>query len=621
MVLKQFKRLFSLFLFLSILVLFISCGGGGSSSGGFVGDKTAPTIPTNLKVTTVSPRQINISWDWSNDATGVKGYKIYRNGTLLKSVTDIAISDTELSPSTEYCYTVSAYDAANNESSKSTQACATTFEGIPPTTPTNLIATAASGGMVNLSWDAATDNIGVAGYKVYRNGILLTSVPGITTTDVGPLNSSTEYCYTVSAYDNATNESSQSTQACAKTFFTKELGSSSYDYGQAVATDSSGNVYLTGYTSGGIDGNTNAGGYDIFVVKYNAAGIKQWTRQLGTSMDDAGQAIATDTSGNVYVTGYSGSGLDGGTTTGYRVMFLVKYDTSGTKQWTRVLGSTSMPVNGKGIAIDPSGNIYVAGTAYESLDGNTYWGDGEIFLVKYNAAGTKQWTRQMGTRDEDAAMGIALDTSGNIYITGTTKGNLDGNTNSGDYDIFLAKYNPAGTKQWTKQLGTSSIDIGYGIAVDASDNVYVTGVTFNGLDGNSFAGARDIFLVRYSTAGIKQWTRQLGTSYLDEGYGVAVDNAGNIYITGCTDDSLDGNIFMGSFDVVLSKYNITGIKQWTRQLGTSSADVGYGIAIDGGGNIYVTGQTDGNLGSHDGYPGGGSGDVFLAKYNTNGVLQ
>ena len=99
---------------------------------------------------------------------------------------------------------------------------------------------------------------------------------------------------------------------------------------------------MTGYTQGGLDGNTSAGSSDLFVVKYNSSGTKQWTKQLGTSSGDFANGVATDSSGNVYVTGRTGGGLDGNTNAGYDDIFVIKYNSSGTKQWTKQLGSSSL---------------------------------------------------------------------------------------------------------------------------------------------------------------------------------------------------------------------------------------------------------------------------------------
>jgi len=218
------------------------------------------------------------------------------------------------------------------------------------------------------------------------------------------------------------------------------------DFGSGVTTDSSGNIYVTGYTRGGLDGNTNSGSYDIFLVKYNSSGTKQWTKQLGTSSTDIGNDVTTDSSDNVYVTGYTGGGLDGNTSSGNHDIVLVKYNSSGTKQWTKQLGTSSGDY-GNDITTDSSGNIYVTGFTERGLDGNIHSGNDDIFLVKYNSSGTKQWTKQLGTSSTDYGSGVTTDSSGNIYVTGSTSGELDGNTHFGDRDIFLVKYNSSGIKQ------------------------------------------------------------------------------------------------------------------------------------------------------------------------------
>ena len=146
----------------------------------------------------------------------------------------------------------------------------------------------------------------------------------------------------------------------------------------------------------------------------------------------------------------------------------------------------------------------MTGITYGDLDGNTNSGNGDIFLLKYNSSGTKQWTKQLGTSYLDEGYSVTTDSLDNIYVTGWTNWNLDGNTSSGYQDIFLVKYNSSGTKQWTKQLGTSSFDEGQGVTTDSSNNIYVTGITYENLDGNTKSGNGDIFLVKYDSSGIKQ---------------------------------------------------------------------------------------------------------------------
>jgi hypothetical protein len=293
---------------------------------------------------------------------------------------------------------------------------------------------------------------------------------------------------------------------------------------KGVAIDSNNNVYITGYAIGGLYG----GRSDAFLAKYDSSGIIQWARQFATFYDDGAYGVAIDSNNNVYITGSTRAGV-----VGMRPYdaFLEKYDSSGIKQWTKLLGTSSYD-EAYGVAIDSNNNVYITGFTYGSLLMGPY----NAFLAKYDSSGIKQWTTPLGTSNSNdtGANGVAIDSNNNVYITGSTNGSLDGITSAGLYDAFLAKYDSSGIKQWTKLLGTSSDDIASGIAIDSNNNVYITGYTAGSLDGITSAGLNDAFLAKYDSSGIKQWTRQLGTSYNNEAYGVAIDSNNNVYITGIT---------------------------------------------------------------------------------------
>ena len=214
------------------------------------------------------------------------------------------------------------------------------------------------------------------------------------------------------------------------------------------------------------------------------------------------------------------------------------------------------------MTVDSSDNIYVTGYTKEGYDGNSNSENYDIFLVKYNSSGTKQWTKKLGIFDNESGVSMTVDSSDNIYVTGYTKEGYDGNSNSENYDIFLMKYNSSGTKQWTKQLGNSAADIGMGVTVDSSDNIYVTGIASGGLDRNTGSVGEDIVLMKYNSSGTKQWTKQLGSSSSDFAWDVTVDSSDNIYVTGFTNGSLEENFNQGSYyDIFLVKYNSDGVKQ------------------------------------------------------------
>ena len=287
--------------------------------------------------------------------------------------------------------------------------------------------------------------------------------------------------------------------------WTKLIGATNSEAGWDVAIDSSGNAYVTGNTHGTLDG-TSAGYSDIFLVKYNSSGVKQWTRQLGTGYHDYGYGVAVDPSGNAFVTGATVRGLAEGTSlvNSTPVTFLVKYNSSGTKQWTKQVGEGAYN-KGYDVTTDSSGNAYVTGYTAGTIDGNTNQGWNDMFLMKYNSSGTRQWSKMLGTSGNDHGNGVALDSSNNVYVTGVVDGVLDGNTSAGEDDIFLVKYNSSGTKQWARQHGTSQNDYGREIVIDSKGYIYIVASGYGGIDGNTNnSGSSDIYLLKYNSSGVKQ---------------------------------------------------------------------------------------------------------------------
>ena len=208
----------------------------------------------------------------------------------------------------------------------------------------------------------------------------------------------------------------------------------------------------------------------------------------------------------------------------------------------------------------------------------------EIFAIKYNSSGARQWTKVLGTWKKDFANAVNIDSSGNIYLVGATekdlvaeckKGQQDCVNFAGKDDLFVAKFDSKGKKQWTKQLGTKRNDRATGVATDSSGNIYVTGYTYWKLDGNTYAGSNDAFVVKYNSSGTWQWTKQFGTPSSDLADGVAVDSSGNVYVVGYTYGELDGNTNTGASDIFVVKYNSSGTKQWTKQIGSSSQNYYY----------------------------------------------
>jgi hypothetical protein len=476
------------------------------------------------------------------------------------------------------------------------------------------------------------------------------------------------------------------------------IASATGDIGNAVATDSSGNVFVTGYYNaavtlynfGGGTGATLAfnGGTDCFLAKYSSAGSVLWAVQIASTGTDRGSAVATDSSGNVFVTGHYGGALTlyntgggvGATLafTGGNDAFLAKYSSAGSVLWAaQITGSTPSDDRGYGVATDSNGNVFVTGqyqatcTLYNAIGGTfvtlAYTGGNDAFLARYSTAGSLLWaTRIAGTTtSSDVPNSVATDSSGNVFVTGyyqaaLTLYNAPGATGGGSLaftggnDAFLAKYSSAGSVLWATRITgtTTSDDQGKSVATDSSGNVFVTGHysaactlynTGGGVGATLTAGGNlDCFLAKYSSAGSVVWAARIVAGDLgstDTGQAVATDSNGNVFVTGryssatLTLYNSSGGAgatlpFSSSEDCFLAKYSSTGTVLWAAQIsGPGSLDNGYGVATDSNGNVFVTGLSDAALtlynaggGISVNMPNQGSYDVFLAKYTSDGFI-
>jgi len=307
------------------------------------------------------------------------------------------------------------------------------------------------------------------------------------------------------------------------------------------------------------------------------------------------------------------------------------------------------------IILDASNNVYIAGytmgnngIATSGAFQTTFGGASDVFVAKFNSTGSSLiWGTYYGGTNNDYGNGIAIDASNNVYITGITYSNLSIATggayqtnNGGSQDAFLAKFNSTGSSLlWGTYYGGTNNDFGQGIVVDASNNVYITGYTSSGSSiatGGAYqttfgGGGQDAFLAKFNSTGSSLlWATYYGKTNTDQGNGIVLDSGNNVYITGSSDSfqsiatagAYQTN-FGGGNDAFAAKFNSTGSSLlWATYYGGTGNEYGYGIAIDVGNNIYITGSTTSTSsiatgGAYQTNFSGGN-DAFVAKFNSTG---
>ena len=389
----------------------------------------------------------------------------------------------------------------------------------------------------------------------------------------------------------------------------------------------------------------------------------EWAKSIGSTGQDFGNSIAIDAAGNCYVTGaFSGTAdFDPGPGTASLIshggwdIFLAKYDANGNYLWAKDIGSTTDDY-GNSIAIDSIGNCYITGAFQGTTDFDpgigsailTSHGTWDIFFAKYDANGNYLWAKNIGGASDDRSYCIALDSVGNCYLTGFYKGSVDFDPGPGtanftsidNYDdIFIAKYTNSGNYLWAKTFGGAGYARGYSIVVDGAGNCLVAGSFQHTIDFDPgpgtvslvSAGGYDIFYAKYDANGNYLWAKRIGSTADDYAKSITIDGAGNCYITGGFNGTVDFNpgagianlIAISGYDIFFAKYNANGNYIWAKSMGSTSEDFGNSIALDKYGNCYLSGYFQ-NTPDFDPGPGianltavGGE-DIFFAKYDVNG---
>lgn len=353
----------------------------------------------------------------------------------------------------------------------------------------------------------------------------------------------------------------------------KNIGGTSTDKSYSIATDISSNVLITGFFVNTADFDpgpdnatlTSAGNSDIFIAKYDSNGTYIWAISIGSSGTDQGYSIATDVSGNVLITGYFQDTVDfdpdpfGNSyinAAGGDDIFIAKYDANGNYRWAIGAGS-SKDDYGNSITTDDLGSVLITGEFKDTINFNPNMGTPDlisegnldIFLAKYDSSGNHLWSKSIGSTVDDYSNDITTDSDNNVLISGSFRTNLDFDpgintstlTPSGSFDIFFAKYDSAGDYLWAKNIGGTSMDVGYGIAVDnVLGGILVTGYFFGTSDFDpgpgsadlSSEGMEDIFFAKYDSNGNFLWANSLGSASNDFGHSIISDNYGNVIVSG-----------------------------------------------------------------------------------------
>jgi PKD repeat protein len=413
-------------------------------------------------------------------------------------------------------------------------------------------------------------------------------------------------------------------------FWTRRMGGADYDYAYAICADGNGNIYVTGCFENtvnfaqdwnGSDTKVSGGDQEIFITKIDTSGNYCWTHGIGGLGLDRAYAVCTDGSGNVYVAGSFEESVnfaedwddtDTKVSAGDWDIFITKIDASGNYLWTRRIGGSGYWDEARAICVDGTGDLYVAGYFSGTVNFAEDWGESDtktnsgIFVTKMDAGGNYLWTHRMGALD---AYAICADVSGNVYVAGLFRGTVnfaedwggtETKTYSGCGDAFITKITSNGSYAWTHRIGSTWTDAANAICTDGSGNLYIAGefgdtVNFAedwGGTETKTADNFDIFITKIDANGRYVRTHRLGGSGYDAAYAVCTDESGNVYVAGeCSDNVNFAEDWGGSQTkweggVFVTKIDASGGYGWTHVMDAAYA---YGVCVDGGSNLYLTG--------------------------------
>ncbi|MCX7848535.1 MAG: hypothetical protein N2595_10975 [bacterium] len=342
-----------------------------------------------------------------------------------------------------------------------------------------------------------------------------------------------------------------------------------------------------------------------FPIRPTLAGW-EWTTSLSLNDDCAAWAAASDSSGNIFIAGES-------TLTGNVDMLLAKYSPSGSLLWSLTRGSAG-PDSATAVACDLAGNVLIAGPCATAFDSQPAFGSGDYALIKFNPAGSWQWTRTYGSTAYDAAFALTVSSDGVIYVTGTTEHRFGSSTHAGQSDIFLTAHNPDGSLRWALSRGSSSDEWASAILLHGS-YLFLAGVTAGALDGNPSRGDLDGFIMCFDTNGNWQWTRQFGTNDQDIVTALSRASDGTLYATGRSFGELSSP--GRDQDILIARLSSAGALEYLRALGTLKNDSAVAIQVDAS-YLNILASTDS---AFPGQANNGATDLVMLQCTTNADFQ